>query len=63
MNELIQIQKIDGVEMMVNINGNYERRTCYFEVVFSIGDACGNQKLCGHRVIFSGNLQKKTKRM
>ena len=29
MNELIQIQKEDGVEMMVNINDNYKIRTFY----------------------------------
>ena len=38
----------NGVEMMVNINRNYEKRTCYFEAAFSLGDACGNHKLCGH---------------
>ena len=40
MNELIQIQNKDDVEMMVNINRNFEIRTCYFEVAFSLDDAC-----------------------
>ena len=60
MNELIQIQKIDGVEMMVNINRNYERRTCYFKVVFSLGILL---VIINYVVFFSGNLQRKKKRM
>ena len=44
---------------MVNINGNYEIRTYYFEVAFCLGDALGNNKLCGHYQNFSKNLQRK----
>ena len=45
--------------MMVNINGNYKIRTCYLEVAFSLGDACGNHKLCGHYLNYSKNVQRK----
>ena len=45
--------------MVVNINGVPSKRTCYFEVAFSIGDASGNHKLCGHYVNFVGNVSRK----
>ena len=45
--------------MMVNINGESEKQTCYFEVAFSLGDASGNHKLSGHYLIFVGNVQRK----
>ena len=41
--------------MMVNINGESEKRTCYFEVAFSLGDTSGNHKICGHYVNFVEN--------
>ena len=44
---------------MVNLNGNITKRTCYIEVAFSVGDASGNHKLCGHYVNFSGNISRK----
>ena len=53
------MQKNNGVEMMVNINGQSVKRTCYFEVAFSLGDASGNHKLCGHYVNFGGNVLRK----
>ena len=59
MNDLIQIQNKDGAEMMVNINGNFKIRTCYFKVAFSVGDACGNHKLCGCYLFFSKNIRGK----
>ena len=45
--------------MMVNLNGQSVKRTCYFEVTFSLGDASGNHKLCGHYVNFAGNVFRK----
>ena len=45
--------------MMVNINGQSVKRTCYFEVAFSLRDASGNHKLCGHYVNFGGNVLRK----
>ena len=57
--DLIEVQKINGIEMVVNVNGESEKRTCYFEVAFSLGDASGNHKLCGHYVNFAGNVCRK----
>ena len=57
--DLIKVQRNNGIEMMVNLNGESEKRTCYFEVAFSLGDASGNHKLCGHYVNFSGNVCRK----
>lgn len=57
--ELIRVQKNNGIVMMVNVNGEVVKRTCYFEVAFSVGDASGNNKLCGHYVNFSGNILRK----
>ena len=57
--ELVQVQKSNGIEMMVNINGESKKRTCYFEVAFSLGDASGNHKLCGHYVNFVRNVCRK----
>ena len=57
--ELIESQQKECVEMMVNINGYHEIRTCYFEVAFAIGDALGNNKLCGRYLNFSNNIQRK----
>lgn len=57
--ELIESQQKECVEMMVNINGYHEIRTCYFEVAFAIGDALGNNKLCGQYLNFSKNIQRK----
>ena len=42
--------------MVVSINGV---RTCYFEAAFSIGDASGNHKYCGHYVNFVDNECRK----
>ena len=57
--ELIHVQNRNGIEMMVNLNGDVVKRTCYFEVVFCIGDASGNHKLCGHYVNFASNIHRK----
>ena len=57
--DLINLQKNNGVEMMVNVNGQSVKRTCYFEVAFSLGDASGNHKLCGHYVNFGCNILRK----
>ena len=46
--ELINVQKNKGLKMVVNVNGNVSKITCYFEVEFSIGYASVNYKLCGH---------------
>ena len=59
MDELIQVQKRNGIKMMVNVNGHICMRTCYFEVAFTLGDASGNNKLCGHYTNFSGNIARK----
>ena len=59
LDELIQVQKMNGIKMKVNINGQVCMRTCYFEVAFHLGDAAGNKKLCGHYTNFSGNIARK----
>ena len=41
------------------MNGVPLKRTCYFKVAFSIGDASVNHKLCGHYVDFVGNVCRK----
>ena len=45
--------------MMVNINGQSVKRTCYFDVAFSLGDASGNHKLYGYFVNVGGNILRK----
>ena len=57
--DLINIQKFNGIEMIVNINGNVRKTTCYFEVAYIIGDSLGNNKISGHYVNFSGNVKRK----
>ena len=57
--DIIKLKKNNGIPIMVNLNGNITKRTCYIEVAFSVGDASGNHKLCGHYVNFSGNISRK----
>ena len=55
--ELTKVKK--WVTMVVNLNGNVMKRTCYFETAFYIEYASGNHKLCGHYFNFSRNISKK----
>ena len=59
LDELIQVQKRNGIKMMVNVNGHICMSKCYFEVAFYLGDASGKKKLCGHYNNFSGNIARK----
>ena len=60
--ELINVKKNNGVPMVANVNGNFSKRTCYFEVAFYIGYASWNHKLCFHYVNFSGNISRKQRK-